>query len=220
MDHEPTRLITSSARGERDATLLRASRPSVRAEVLADLSLSVGVQTAPVGSCLAAAKELGIKVTHRGSGGTGVLTLPGDIVWTMVLPRSHPRFGRDFLHAYDRWGAPVIELLGVRGRPSHWGPPPGRSESFCPLGSRGQVLWHDGKVVGAAAQHLVAGAFLHHGILFWNRRTELAQALWPEDASAIREFLGALGPIESISSAESWAVALQEIMERWLDPSG
>ncbi len=216
MDPAPSRRITSEARVERDERLLREGRPAVRAEILADPGLSIGVQSAPVGDCLAAARHLGIEVSHRRSGGTGVLTLPGDIVWTLVIPRSDPRCAGDFLHAYDRWGAPVVELLEARGRPAHWGPPPGRSSSLCPLGSRGQVLWSDGRVVGAAAQHLTAGALLHHGILFWSPRTELAEALWPEDTAAIRMFLGALGPSEPIASAEGWAIALQEMMERWL----
>ncbi|MHB1434867.1 MAG: lipoyl protein ligase domain-containing protein [Thermoplasmata archaeon] len=220
MDRAASHRITSGARVERDEELLRAGRPSVRAEILTDRSLSIGVQTGPIGSCLAAARRLGIEVTRRRSGGTGVLTLPGDIAWTMVLPRSDPRLGRDFLRAYDRWGAPVVELLESRGLHARWGPPPGRSKSLCPLGSGGQVLWNKGRVVGAAAQHLAGGALLHHGLLFWTHRIDLAQTLWPEDAAAIGELLGSLGPPEPMRSAEDWAIVLQEILERWLDGSG
>ncbi len=211
--------IASEARVERDERQLRAGRPFVRAEILTDRSLSLGVQTAPVDRCRAAAQALGIEVVHRRSGGTGVLALPGDIVWTMVLPRSDPRLGRDFLRAYDRWGAPAVDLLGARGFPAHWGPPPGRSESLCPLGSGGQVLWNEGRVVGAAAQHLAGGALMHHGILFWAPRTELAVAIWPEDAGAIRELLGSLDPTGSMPLAEGWAIELEEILEAWLGGS-
>ena len=217
MDPPNPRRTTSEGRVQRDERLLRDGRPSVHAEILSDATLSIGVQPAPVAGSVAAARRLGIEISRRRSGGTGVLTLPGDIVWTLVLPRSDPRWGRDFLHAYDRWGAPVVELLEGRGRPAHWGPPPGQSTSLCPLGSRGEVLWSEGRVVGAAAQHLSAGALLHHGILFWTPRTELAEALWPEDAPAIRRFLGAVGPNEPIASAERWAVALQTILEGWLE---
>ncbi|MFG1530326.1 MAG: hypothetical protein AAFA34_03525 [Thermoplasmata archaeon] len=220
MEPPSPRRITSQNRVERDERLLRDGRPSVHAEILCDATLSIGVQPAPVVGCEAAARRLGIEISRRRSGGTGVLALPGDIVWTQILPRSDPRWGRDFLRAYDRWGAPAVELLEGRGRPAHWGPPPGQSTSFCPLGSRGQVLWSDGRVVGAAAQHLNAAAMLHHGILFWTPRTELAEALWPEDASALRRFLGALGPNEPIASAERWAVALQTILEGWLRQRG
>jgi len=208
--------ISSADQIEYDAKMLAQALPFTRAVVLDDTSLSLGVQPGPLDTLAAAAERLRVPLRQRGTGGTGVLALPGDIVWTIVLPRSDPRVGRDYLRAYDRFGSCVVELLAAHGLTAAWGAPPGRSKSLCPLGAGGMVLWREGRVVGAAAQHLTGRALLHHGIVFWPPRSGLARALWPDEAPAIDELLGAIGPTEKLSP-RAWAKELSERLYRWLE---
>jgi lipoate-protein ligase A len=133
--------------------------------VLADRGLSVGVGVPESAAYLARARSEGIAVVRRSSGGTGVLHGPGDLAWSVVLPRDHALVGRDFVHAYDRLGRGAVRFLRARGRTARWDPAPGWSEDCCLLGGRGRVLTVDGRVLGGAAQHASRSALLHHGIL-------------------------------------------------------
>jgi len=148
-----------------DEALLRTGGPVVRVAVLADRALSVGVGVPDQATYLARARAEGIAVVRRSSGGTGVLHAPGDLAWSVVLPRDDPLVGRDFVNAYDRLGRGVVRFLQARGGTARWDPAPGISEYCCLLGSRGRVLTVDGRVLGGAAQHASRAALLHHGIL-------------------------------------------------------
>jgi lipoate-protein ligase A len=169
-DDAPFAIGVEPARGfrefkDRQEGILRVGRPAVEVGVLSDLSVSYGVAEPEGAPYLAHARADGVPTVRRSSGGTGVVHEPGDLVWAIVLPRSDPRVGRDFVRAYDRFGGGVVSLLAEHGRESRWVPAPGLSEAYCPLSARGWVLEVDGHILSAAAQHLTGSALLHHGTL-------------------------------------------------------
>jgi lipoate-protein ligase A len=145
--------------------LLRVGKPAVHVTVLEWTVLSYGVGVPPGAGYLLRAQEQGVSTARRSSGGTGILHLAGDLVWGVVLPRSDPRVGPDYVRAYSRFGAGLLPCLASRGHEAAWVPAPGLSTEYCPLSDRGQVLVVDGKVVGAAAQHVTSRGLLHHGAL-------------------------------------------------------
>lgn len=147
--------------------LLRDGRPAARAVVVRGTAVSYGVRVPPTAGYLERARAAGIPTAARTSGGTGILHLDGDLLWAIVLPRRDPRASRGFVRGYRRLGAAIVETLSRRGLVASWGPPPGTSEAYCPLSSRGEVLWIGDRVVGAAAQHATGTALLHHGSLAW-----------------------------------------------------
>lgn len=148
-----------------DEALLRRGEAAARVGVLADRAVSVGVGVPDRAEFLDRARALGLSIVRRTTGGTGLLHLPGDLAWSVVLPRSDPRVGRDYVRAYARLGRGVVRFLGSEGVPTSWEPSPGLGEGYCLFGSRGSVLTTDGRILGGAAQHLSARALLHHGIL-------------------------------------------------------
>lgn len=145
----------------------------MRVARLADVALSYGVGVRADVGYLVRARAAGVGVVRRSSGGSGVLHGPGDLAWSVVIPRNDPRVGRDFVHGYARLGAGVIRFLERLGIRAAWGPPPGISEEFCVLSSRGQVLSVGGRVLGGAAQHLSRTALLHQGMI--SRAVDRAQ---------------------------------------------
>jgi lipoate-protein ligase A len=145
--------------------MLRAGVPAVRVGVVTDLAVSYGLGVPEDAAYLERARGQGVAVVRRGSGGTGVLHAPGDIVWSVVLPRSDARVGRDFVRAYPRLGAGVVRFLARHTVPAEWGPPPDLVADYCVLSARGQVLTARGRVLGGAAQHLSRSAILHQGTL-------------------------------------------------------
>jgi lipoate-protein ligase A len=127
--------------------------------------LSLGVAQRDDEECAVRARHQGIPVGRRSSGGTAVLIEAGDWAWSLVLPRSDPRVGRDYARAFARFGGGVVQALEALGVSASWSAPHGISDSLCVLGPRGSVLEVNGRVVGGCAQHLTATTLLHHGIL-------------------------------------------------------
>ena len=81
---------------------------------------------------------------RRSTGGLGLWHAAGDLVWSLVLPRSDPRVGNDFLKAYRRLGAAAVQLLAGLGVSATWRLPNGpRTASTCLLSGRGEVLTVD-----------------------------------------------------------------------------
>jgi lipoate-protein ligase A len=197
---------TAAENTESDRALLQAGERAGRVAVLSDRSLSLGVAQSLDTPSARRARERSWAVGQRSTGGTGVLHLPGDIAWAMVLPRDHPAVGRDFVRAYDRLGRGVVEALAPMGAAVSWGPPIHFSADFCLLGPRGRVLSREGRVLGGAAQHATGAALLHHGVVALRvDRTALRELFELSDAAldhvtCLRE-LGVPLPAEEIAQA-------------------
>jgi lipoate-protein ligase A len=148
-----------------DEALLRAGRPLARVAVISDLAVSVGAGVSADRPYLGRLRADRVPILRRASGGSAVLHAPGDLAWSIALPRSDPRVGRDFVRAYGRFGAPVIRALEGFGLATTWAPPLGLAEEYCLLSRRGSVLAAGGRVLGGAAQHATGTGLLHHGVV-------------------------------------------------------
>jgi lipoate-protein ligase A len=200
----------------REGALLRAGAPAVHVAVVDGSAVSYGVTVPEDAPYLARARRLGVPTVGRTSGGTGVLHVRGDLVWAVILPRSDPRVGREFVRAYGRLGAGVVTALAERGIESRWQAAPGLSDDYCPLGPRGDVLSVGGRVVGAAAQHLTGTSLLHQGTVSVDIDRNLVRELFdfPDDAAVahltgLREHgVRAASATLAASVAEALVVAL------------
>jgi len=148
-----------------DEAILRRAVPAVRVAVLVDRAVSSGVGVRADAPYLRNAVKAGLPTVRRTTGGSGLLHAPGDLAWSVVLPRSDPRVGSDYVRAYGRLGAGVVRFLAERKVPAAWVDPPGTDPGYCLLSARGSVLACGPKILGGAAQHLAGGALLHHGIV-------------------------------------------------------
>lgn len=157
--------LTCAEQVRTDGQLLADGKAVVCVAVLRDQAVTVGVGTPRTPGSARRARARHLPVVRRSSGGTALLHAPGDLAWTIVLPRSDPRVGRDFARAYDRLGAGAVRFLRERHVAAHWVPSPELSLDYCLLGPRGFVLAVGDRILGGAAQHLTRDAFLHHGIL-------------------------------------------------------
>jgi len=196
--------VTCSENVRTDEVILRRGAPAVRAAVLTDRAVSYGVGVSPDAEYLKRAARTRIPVVRRTTGGTGLLHAPGDLAWSIVLPRADPRVGENYVHAYPRLGAGIVDFLSERGLAAKWVDPPGTDPEYCLLSARGSVLAHEGKVLGGAAQHLAGGALLHHGIVPYEIDRPLLQKLFGlstkslERLTSLRE-LGIEGSPEQIA---------------------
>lgn len=181
--------IDAEENERRDLAALRRAEVAWRAATLSARSLSIGVGVSSDASWVRAAERLGIPIVRRSTGGTGVLHAPGDLVWSIVLPRGDPRVGRDYARAYGRFGAGATRFLTELGLDAAWEAAPGVSNSCCMLGARGCVLTVGDRIVGGAAQHLTREGFLHHGTISRHVDRALVRSLFdlrtPADADRL-----------------------------------
>lgn len=160
----------------RQEELLARGAPAVRVAVVVGPAVSYGVGVREGAPYLERATALGLPTPRRGGGGTGLLHLPGDLLWCVVLPRHDPRVGGGFARAYARLGRGIVQALEGTGVSVAWAPAAGPSPEYCTLSSRGEVLAHGERIVGGAAQHVTARALLHHGAVSYRvDRSLLAQ---------------------------------------------
>lgn len=196
-----------------DEALLARGVPAVRVAVLSDRAVSVGVGVRMSVPYLDRARAEGYAVVRRSSGGTGVLHAPGDLAWSLVLPRDHPLVGRDYLRAYDRLGRGVTAFLADRGVGASWVPAPGLSEEFCLLGHRGRVLATATGIVGGAAQHATRTSLLHHGTLTSRLDRATVHRLFDLGHLGSADRLSSLAEAGLANPAEELAPALAEALE-------
>ncbi len=186
---------------------------AVRVSVLSESAVSFGVGVPADASYLVRARAAGLPVVRRSSGGTGVLHASGDITWSLVIPRTHPTVGRDFVRAYDRLGTGPVRFLDRQGVRAEWVPPPHLAPEYCVLSDRGQVLSVGPRILGGAAQHLSPTALMHHGMIPLSVDRELvarlfglSDALLTERLTGLRE-LGITAPPEELApqlATEIW----------------
>ena len=163
--HPLVPMMTPEEYTRTDEELLREGQWAARTAILTSSALSVGVSQRDEARCIVRARQLGIPVIRRSTGGLGLWHAPGDVVWSLVLPRSDPRVGDDFSKAYARLGAGVVHCLASRSVAAVWQAPSGPPGEYCLLSGAGAILSVDGRALGGAAQHLTRHALLHHGVL-------------------------------------------------------
>jgi lipoate-protein ligase A len=161
-----------------DEELLRKGLPAARVAVISTGALSVGVSQRDDSPNIERARRLGIPIVRRSTGGLGIWHAPGDLVWSLVLPRSDVRVGRDFSKAYARLGTGPVRFLDALGVQAAWRPPLGLHTECCLLSGRGSVLTVAGRALGGAAQHITRAALLHHGVLPYRLDPSRLQALF------------------------------------------
>jgi lipoate-protein ligase A len=194
-----------------DERALRAAAPRVRVSVVADAALSCGVGVRGAPEYVARARSTGLALVRRSSGGTGVVHAPGDLVWSVVLPRSDPRVGRDFNRAYARLGRGLVRFLEANGVAGSWTAPPGVSDGCCVLGHRGEVLAVGARVLGGAAQHVTRDALLHQGMVPLAVDRALARRLFALDPADADRLVG-LGDLGIVGDPEALAARLADAL--------
>jgi lipoate-protein ligase A len=197
--------------------LLRRGEPAARVGVVRGRALSFGVGVPADAPYLLKAREHGVATVARSTGGSGVLHLPGDLLWVLVLPREDPRVGRDFVQAYERLGRAAVAGLAALGARARWAPAPGLVQEYCTLSSRGKVLASGGRILGGAAQHATSSALLHHGFVSWTVDRPEVERLFGLPAEGPAQRLGGLEELGLEAGPSEAGEALSQALDRELD---
>ncbi len=201
-----------------DAELLRSGQPAMQVAILAGRALSVGVSQRDDAECIVRARRIGIPVVRRSTGGLGILHAPGDIAWSLILPRSDPQVGRDFSTAYGRLGEGLVRFLGELGVSSAWQLPIELPSEYCLLSGRGAVLTVAGRAIGGAAQHLTRLALLHHGVLPYHLDPSLLHEVFDLEPGLVRRSLTSLEQVVGDVPPLELAHRLQSVLSADTSP--
>lgn len=199
----------------RDEALLERGEAASRVAVLRGPVVSLGVGQPANVAAARRAHELGIPVVRRRSGGTGLLHLEGDLVWSVVLPRTDPRTA-EFTRGYARLGEAVVAALRDLRVAAAWRPAFGAHEPYCLLASRGQVLAVAGRALGGAAQHLSRRALLHHGTVNVRIDRPRLAALFDVPAGPLERRVTCLTELPGAPAPELLASALAARLSAWV----
>ena len=150
---------------ERDRTALDRGLPRIWVGVLRDRVITLGVGQRGGFAGAQEARRLGIPVLNRPSGGGSLLHLPGDLHFSVVVPREHPSFPRRFTRAYAVLGEGWVRWLAEEGREARWEAAPGSFPGYCLTGPLGEVLRTPGGILGGASQLVTSRGLLHHGVV-------------------------------------------------------
>lgn len=202
-----------------DEELLSLGAPSVRIGFFAEGAVSLGVSQREVGLIAERARAAELPVVRRSSGGTSLLHLPGDLFWSVVLPRGHPMAGSGYVHRYAGLGSGWVEFLRRRKVSCRWDAPSLRNEEYCLLSSRGRALVVGDRSLGGASQHVTHRALLHHGVVPATLRPDLLHAIFGLPAETIAHGLTSLQG-EGVSVEVNDLPELADAIERGLgEPS-
>ncbi len=208
----PVELLTAAENLAADEAAFAGPVPAVRTAVLRERALSVGIGVPGDAPYLRRARESGIPVVRRPSGGAGVLHEPGDLAWSLVLSRRDPRAGRGFVHAYSSLGSGVVDFFRSLGCSAEWVPAPGLSDDVCFLSGRGEVLAVGGRIVGGAAQRVNRHHLLHHGVISATIDRAALGRVHPEASARTLDRLGSLAELgvrsDPVVAAQRLALAL------------
>ncbi len=218
-DPGPRALPLRAILAEHDRAL-RAGRPWAHAAPIADRTISFGVGAEPGASRERRAAAVGFEVVRRATGGTGLVHLPGDLAWAIVVRREDPRIARGFVRAYDVLGQGVTRFLGDLGLAASWVEAPGGIPPYCTLNGRGYVLAVGERVVGGAAQHATAEALLHHGVVSVDLDRSVIRTVFEPTESSPLDRLAGLRQLGVTAPSLELAPALRRSLEATLGGPG
>ncbi len=150
------------------------------------------------------ARDLGLFVVRRSSGGTAIVH-QGDLALSLVLPEGHP-WSSPIPRLYDRFLDVIADALVAGGmpRPDRPPPPPVRSRSpICFQDNLGDTLALDGLKVVGCAQVRRRGAVLVHAMFVLTPTADIQAAIFRTTPDRIRRVIGTLpatvGPREHLA---------------------
>lgn len=195
----------SAARNmERDLALLRRARPALRLYGWRPAAVTLGRRQPDDVVDLGAAREMGLEVVRRPTGGGALLHEEHEVTYAVVLPHEFPGLPREVEASYAFVTAPLVDALrglGVRaglergrsvrgsGASSSTRSPersPDDDDDLCYLRREGVHVTVRGRKISGGAQRRSNEALLQHGTLLVRRDAERMGRLFRASPERIR----------------------------------
>lgn len=168
----------------RDEALLDRGEPALRLYGWAPAAVSLGRAQGRSVVDLDVAREFGVDVVPRATGGGAILHESTEVTYAVVLPLD--RVPRDLPSSFAYLASGVVEALRALGlRPDVSSAGARADEALCYLRHQGTNVFVGGRKISGGAQRRTATAVLQHGTVIVERDAERMARLFRADPAEV-----------------------------------
>lgn len=171
----------------RDEALLAEAAPAVRLYGWRPACVSLGRAQTEAEVDAALAREWGLDVVRRATGGGAILHAESEVTYAVVLPLDHPGLPRDVPGSFAFLSAGVVEALRALGLPAEVESVPDNTrETLCYVRRQGTNVSVNGRKISGGAQRRTDRAVLQHGTIIVEPDHERMARLFRTEPATIR----------------------------------
>jgi lipoate-protein ligase A len=154
----------------RDETLLKEAVPTLRLYGWSPAAVSLGRSQTEADVDMEAAREWGLDVVRRATGGGAILHNEDEVTYAVVLPLDHPGLPRDITGTFSFISEGVVRALRHLGLPAEIESVPDNTrETLCYVRKQGTNVMVNGRKISGGAQRRDGAAVLQHGTIIVER---------------------------------------------------
>lgn len=154
----------------RDEAMLAAAQPAARLYGWRPACVSLGRAQTEGQVDLDAARDGGLDVVRRATGGGAILHNESEVTYAIVLPLDHPGLPRDIAGSFAFLSAGVVAALRHLGLPAEIESVPDNTrETLCYVRKQGTNVMVNGRKISGGAQRRTDRAVLQHGTIIVER---------------------------------------------------
>jgi len=161
---------TGAENMRRDELLHARARPVVRLYGWAPEAVSLGHSQTAADIDSDAARDLGLDVVQRKTGGGGILHAATEVTYAVVLPIDHADLPANLTRSFGYLSQGVVTALRSLGLPAELESMPDRTrDALCYVRIQGTNVMVRGKKISGGAQRRTRWAVLQHGTVIVDR---------------------------------------------------
>lgn len=182
--------MTGAENMARDLALMAEGVPTVRLYAWRPACVSLGYAQPESDVDLEVAREAGLDVVRRPTGGGAILHEEDEVTYGVVLPRALAP--PDLFGSYRLIAGGVVETLRELGFDSGFVEGHSGRDALCYLREEGVSVALGGRKISGGAQKRTKTMILQHGTILLSRRTELLSRLFRTPADRIETHVACL----------------------------
>ena len=191
----------------RDEALLAQAEPVVRLYGWRPACVSLGRAQTEADVDVATAKQWGLDVVPRATGGGAILHNEEEVTYAVVLPLDFPGLPRDISGSFAFLSGGVVHALRALGLPAEIESVPDNTrETLCYVRKQGTNVMVRGRKISGGAQRRTDRAVLQHGTIIVTRDEARMATLFRTDEATIARRVTSL-------AEESVAVSREKLVE-------
>ena len=162
--------LTAVENMRRDDVLLARAEPVVRLYGWVPEAISLGNSQTEAVIDLDVAREYGLDIIKRGTGGGGILHATTEVTYAVIVPIDFDAMPRDLPGSFAFLGDGVLRALRALGLPAQIDSQPDRTrDALCYVRQQGTNIVVGGKKISGGAQRRTRNAVLQHGTVIIDR---------------------------------------------------
>lgn len=213
---------SAAANMARDEALLAEARPTIRLYGWRPAAVSLGRSQTEAEIDMTAAREWGLDVVRRATGGGAILHEESEITYAVVLPLNQPGLPRDITGSFAFVSRGIVEALRGLGVPAEIeSVADNTKEALCYVRRQGTNVVVGGRKISGGAQRRDDKALLQHGTIIVEDSAERMARLFRDDAARIRARVVSLADLGVRVSRDELTGRVAKSLEAALtDPCG